>query len=284
MLRTRIAAVIVAAPLALAGCSGDATPPPAAPASTAASAGASASSPQPGDQVDETAFFENVQKAMLSAKTYSMTMRMGSGGEAMTMTGTGDVGDQRRPKADMSISVPGGSGPMRMIMDGDAVYMQMPGGAGGGKFVKMPMESLSQASGQDLGKLMNPAENLQLTRDAVEKVVYQGTEDQAGEQLAHYSVTMNPQKLQQQLMTSQPAPSPSAMPSELPYEVWLDSANRVRKMTMTVEGTQMTMTVDKYGQPVSIAAPPQASVTQMPGMSDPSAPATPAPTTATATG
>ena len=39
-----------------------------------------------------------------------------------------------------------------------------------------------------------------------------------------------------------------------------------RKLDMTVEGTKVAMTLDKYGEPVDIVAPPSASITTMPGL------------------
>ncbi|WP_284304101.1 DUF7537 family lipoprotein [Mobilicoccus caccae] len=276
MLRQRLAAVLVTVPLALVGCSANGGDSPPAPAATTGAQEPGAS-PKPGDEVDAAAFFETTQKAMLEAKTYAMTMTMQTAGDTMTMTGTGDLSDQNRPKADMTMSAGGGAGKMRMIMDGESVFMQMPGVAQGGKFVKMPIEALSQAGGQDLSKLMNPAENLKLTQQAVEKVVYQGPEDTGGEQLQRYAVTMNPQKLQGGLNTAAPTAGATAAPESIPYDVWVDDANRMRKMTMSLQGTTMTMTTDKYGEKVDIVAPPAASITQMPGLSGPapSAPASP---------
>lgn len=278
MIRTRFAAVLVAVPLALAGCSGAQTPADQAASSPAASQ-ATSPAPTPGQEVDKNAFFADVQKAMLDKKTYAMSMVMQDGGQKVTMTGTGDISDQNRPKADMTMNADGNGEQMRMIMDGESIYMQMPGVAEKGKFVKMPLQALSQAGGQDLSKMMNPAENLKMTQNAVEKVVYAGPESG----LQKYTVTMNPQKLQQNLATA--GPTPSGAPSTLTYDVWIDDAHLLRKMVMTTQGTTMTMTTDKYGEPITIVAPPQESVTQMPGMSttEPNT-ATPAPApTASAT-
>ena len=259
MIRTRFAAVLVAVPLALAGCSGSQTPADQAAGSPSASQSVAAS-PTPGQEVDKDAFFADVQKAMLEKKTYTMSMVMENGGQKVTMTGAGDLSDQNRPKADMTMSTDGTGEQMHMIMDGESIYMQMPGVAEKGKFVKMPLQALSQAGGQDLSTMMNPAENLKATQAAVEKVVYSGPDSG----LHKYTVTIDPRKLQQAVATA--APSPSGVPETLTYDVWLDDARLMRKMVMTVEGTTMTMTTDKFGEPVTIVAPPQESVTQMPGM------------------
>lgn len=280
MHRKRFAALLIAVPLALGGCSGTDSSPQA-PATQAPATATDAAQATPGQEIDPVAFFEKAQKAMTDAKTYSMTVEMDSTGEKTTMTGVGDISDAAHPKADMKLSMPGSAAQMHMIIDGTNVYMQMPGVGGDGKFVRMPLSVLSQAGGQDVSTLMNPSENLALTQQAVDRVVFTGTEDVAGETLRRYKVTMDPQKLQQGLATSGPTamPSPTGMPESLPYDLWLDDAGRMRKMTMNLEGTAMTMTTTDYGKPVTITPPPAASVTQMPGLSGP---ATPAPTSAPA--
>ena len=63
-----------------------------------------------------------------------------------------------------------------------------------------------------------------------------------------------------------PAPN-STGPQTVPYDVWVDGNKLMRKMEMTIEGSKVTMLLDKYGEPVDISAPPTASVTTMPGLS-----------------
>lgn len=285
--RQRLAAVLVAVPLVLTGCSG-ADDPAAAP-TTAAETDAA---PQPGDVVDSDQFFETMTEAMLAAGTYSMTMTMDTAGETITMSGQGDVSDPDVPRADITITDPGGvAGHMQMIVDGESVFMQMPGIGAPGQYVRMPLGALSQAGGLDLTALMNPAENLRATQGAVEEVVYQGEESETGETLYRYSLTMNTAELAAPYMTQGPQ-DPGTLPEEVPYEVLLDSENRMRMMTVTFEDTTMTMTADRYGEPVSITAPPDAAVTDMPGVeddptdpADPAAPTDPAePTDPTVTG
>ena len=61
MIRTRFAAVLVAVPLALAGCSGGQTPADQAAGSPSAVQGADAS-PTAGQEVDKNAFFADVRR------------------------------------------------------------------------------------------------------------------------------------------------------------------------------------------------------------------------------
>lgn len=266
--RTRVAAALLALPIAVTACSGSGSPAPGDGGTTATQG--SQAAPTPGQQIDAEAFFARTQEAMLAQKTYSMAMTMDSRGEKITMSGVGDVSDPASPKARMLLAPATDKEKMEMILDGESIFIQMPG-AGGEKYMQMPLSALAQAGGQDLTKFLNPAENLTMTKQAVEKIVFVGEEDVAGEKLKHYSVTLNPAKLAQATPSASPSASPS-LPAQLPYDVWVDGQDLVRKTDMTMDGVHMTMTTDKYGEPVDIAAPPSAQVTQMPGVGTTPAP------------
>lgn len=273
-LRTRLVALSLTVPL-LAGCTAGADEEPPVPAATT-DADAAGDAPAPGDEVDIDAFYDQAQQAAREAGTYFMSMTLDGGGEAITMNGQGDLSDPARPLADMTMTTPGGGAQTRIVLDGDAAYVQAPGMSGEASFIRMPVEAFVQPDGQNLTSLMNPAESMELTRAAVERIVYQGVEEEAGQRLHHYSVTMDPQRLEQTYTTQQPGVV--TMPATIPYEVWLDDEHRLRKMTMEAQGSTMTMTADRYGQPVEITPPSPDQVTELPGGSGPAVPGeTPAP-------
>lgn len=277
-LRTRGAALLLAAPLALGACSSGGQAANSSGASGASGTPSAAQqnvndpfAAQPGAEVDTSAFLQGTQQAMQAKKTYHLTMSMaGQGqGQAVKMEGQGDVSNPQAPKMQMKMTVPGqaSGGAVNMILDGQNMYMQIPGQAGG-KYVKVSMAELARAGGQDIQKMMNPAENLKASEAAIEKITYKGEEDVAGTKLKHYSMQMDPAKAQQAMggSTGAPQPSASGTAQKVPYDVWVDGDNLMRKMTMTMQGTKLEMNIDKYGEPVSIAAPPTASVTTMPGL------------------
>ncbi len=45
------------------------------------------------------------------------------------------------------------------------------------------------------------------------------------------------------------------LPDTITYTAWIDDANHLRKVTFDVLGSQATMTMSKYGEPVDITAP-----------------------------
>lgn len=269
--RTRLAAALLAPALVLAGCGGGAADAPAAPGAPAGKAG-----PTPGQSVDKTEFLAATQKAMLDAKTYAIHTDMSSEGQTIRMEGVGDVSDPANPKAKVTMTPPASASAsatpaqgIEMILVGQAMYMKMPAAMGGGDgYVKVPLSTLAKSGGQDISKLLNPAESLKMSEQAITKIVYTGQEEQGGENLRAYAVTMDPAKVPGASPSASPAPSaapsPSASPSAMTYTVKIDDKNRMRTMDMNVGGARMMSRVDKFGEPVSIAAPPSDQVTQMP--------------------
>ncbi len=273
-IRIRNAAVgaALALPLVLGACSsgGGTASPTATNGSPAASApAADGSDPfnaQAGQEVDKSALLDQTQQAMMDKKTYAMNMQMAMGGQTMKVSGVGDMTDPANLKVKMTMEMPGASGQgINMLLIGKTMYMQMPGQAGG-KYVKVPMSQLQQAGGQDFEKLLNPAESLKMSKDAITKATYVGEEDVSGTKLKHFTLLMDMSKANAAAGVT-PAPNATG-PQTVPYDVWVDSDKLVRKMELSVQGTKMTSTLDKYGEPVKIDAPPTDSVTTMPGLSD----------------
>ncbi len=273
-IRIRNAAVgaALALPLVLGACSsgGGTASPTATNGSPAASApAADGSEPfnaQAGQEVDKSALLDQTQQAMMDKKTYAMNMQMAMGGQTMKVSGVGDMTDPANLKVKMTMEMPGASGQgINMLLIGKTMDMQMPGQAGG-KYVKVPMSQLQQAGGQDFEKLLNPAESLKMSKDAITKATYVGEEDVSGTKLKHFTLLMDMSKANAAAGVT-PAPNATG-PQTVPYDVWVDSDKLVRKMELSVQGTKMTSTLDKYGEPVKIDAPPTDSVTTMPGLSD----------------
>ncbi|WP_068433214.1 LppX_LprAFG lipoprotein [Piscicoccus intestinalis] len=265
--RIRKAAVVAALclPLALGACSSgdDAAAPNGAQTTAAAESGPFAA--QPGTEVDKDAFLDETQKAMLAKGTYAMQMTMAMQGQQMKVNGVGDMSDQQNLKVRMTMEMPGASGQgINMLLIGKTMYMQLPGQAGG-KYVQVPIETLAQSGGQDFERLLNPAESLQASKESVQNVTYVGEEDVNGTQLKHYRLTMDLTAANQAAGIT-PTANPTG-PQTVPYDVWVDGEKLMRQMKMSVEGTDVTVVLDKYGEPADISAPPSASVTTMPGLS-----------------
>lgn len=281
MTKTRLAALALAAPLLLAACGGSTdtatsatTNTPTSAGSGSAASGAAAAdlgSAQPGQTVDKNAFVEAVSKGTAAAKTYAMNMTMEMSGQqtgTVTMTGVANVSDQANPKMKMTMEMPGaGGGPsqgnVEMLFIDKVMYMKMPGTAG--KYYKMTMAEVSKMSGQDLTQAMNPTAQLEQMKSSMKQVTYVGEEDVNGTKTRHYKAVIDSAGISPSMTATASSMSP---PKEMPYDIWLDDQNRTRKFTMEMAVSGMTITyngtLDKFGEPVTVTAPPASQVQPMP--------------------
>ncbi len=283
MTKTRIAAAVLAVPLLLTACGGDSGSADSAttPAGSATSNGGGGNgtatdirAAQPGQAVDKNAFVEAVNQGTAAAKTYAMTMTMEMSGQesgTIGMKGVADVSDQANPKMQMTMDMPGAggassAGTVEMLLVDKVMYMKMPGSAG--KYFKMSMDQMAQMTGQDLTQAMNPTAQLEKMKSAMKQVTYVGEEDVDGTKTRHYKAVIGTEGIVPSTASPTSLPSGASVPKELPYEIWLDDENRTRKFTMEMDLGGMDMkydgTLDKFGEPVSIAAPPASQVQPMP--------------------
>lgn len=282
MTKTRFVAAMVAVPLLLAACgdgSGSSTTSTsvnAAQSSSSSPGGAPATdigSAQPGQDVDTAAFVEAVNKGTAAAKTYAMQMKMDTSGDqsgTITMDGEADVSDQANPKMKMTMEIPGAggassAGSIEMLLIDKAMFMKMPGSAG--KYFTTSVAEMAKLSGQDLTQAMNPTAQLETMKSSIKKVTYVGEEDLDGVTTRHYKALIDTAKVAPS-GTATSLPSSASLPAEMPYEMWLDDEHRTRKFTMNmaVGTTNITYdgTLDKFGEPFNIAAPPASQVQPMP--------------------
>jgi len=191
--------------------------------------------------------------AMKDKKTYHLTMDMSASGQAITGEGDVDMSDMNNPKMSLTMKAMGMD--MKMVMLDKVSYMNL-GTLSGNKWVKMDQASLAKKGGVDTSQL-NPAESLEKSKAAITKVVFLG-EDSG---LKHYQMTMDPTKI---------TGATAAGTGPLTYDVWVDGDNLMNKMEMKLSaaGTAGTikMATSKWGEPVTIEAPPTSQITTMAGI------------------
>lgn len=269
--RSGLMVAVVAVPLALTSCGGngqggasDGTPTSAAVAMPTAS---------PGQTVDKEAFIEALNNAQQNARTAAITMTMDvkskSNSGVVKLDGVMDMAERPFPKLKMTMTVPGSSSPVEMIMANQNVYMKMP--QAGDKWMQMRMEDLTKATGQDLSSLMDPTKQLQTQKAAIKEITYVGDEDVNGTKTKRYTAVMDGQAAMQMSGQSVPPSLKSSMslPKNIPFDLWVDDQGLTRRMKMDMTlgpdaSMKMDGTIDKYGEPVSIEAPPSNQVTSVP--------------------
>ncbi|GAA1175641.1 hypothetical protein GCM10009584_16330 [Ornithinimicrobium humiphilum] len=224
--------------------------------------------PAEGEDVDIQEFL-----AMLKSpgeeklSSYTMTMTINMGGQAMEMEGAVDLtGDQAA--LDMDMTMPG-MGAVSMIMAEGRVFMSMPGVTEDGKYLEVPPEQLGDVSTQ-LDEV-----DITSTWDAWEagakSVTFLGEEDVDGQDMRRYEVTVDTQAaLDAGGQTGDDADTASAMlGDEITYDVWLDGDNLMRKVAFEMEGVVTEMFANNYGEAQGIAVPSEDQIQQgAPGMGE----------------
>lgn len=217
-------------------------------------------------------FASEVSQAQARAQTAHVEAKVNAQGQQMSIAGDMDM-SQKDLAFDLTMSgkAMGGSG-ARFILVDRVIYLKMPGLTQSDKYIKIDAskanDPLAKMFNQILSKL-NPSQAFEAF-DAITKVERVGTQEVDGVQTTAYKVTVDTAKaLKAQGMAGQ-IPT-GQLPKTLTYDVWVDSANLVRRLRMDIPapgggaasaGT-VDMTMSQWGEPVDIAAPPPGQTTTM---------------------
>ena len=245
--------------LMLAACSGgtgdSSNDAPAASAETSASASALAEeAPESGDSAATADFIENFGRGIDAMTTMSFTMDLAAEGQTMSSSGVVD-NSVTPPQVSMEMTIPGIATPVQSVVIDGNQYMNM-GEMSGNMWIKM-----DTATDPSLAASADPVQQLRAFRSAVTDVTEVGKEDVNGVDTTHYTVTVDTTK-----MTTD-ATSTAGLPPTMTYEIWLDGEGRTAKMVIDLTSAGVagstTMTFSKFGEPVTIVAPPADQITDM---------------------
>ncbi|WP_426246667.1 hypothetical protein [Nocardioides sp. LHG3406-4] len=252
---------------ALTACGSDDPEPASDAASDSASPSATAESsespatdaPPAGEEVDPADFVADYKAAFSKESTAHMTMT--TEGQA-SFGAEGDIDYSTTPPSmTMTMSDPASGQKLDLRLVEGTFYMSMPGSD---KFYSFDLDDPSNPLGGDFTKQLDPATAFDKFEGAISSVTFVGEEDVEGEQMRHYSLVADGEKVSGGLASDAPE---GVLPKELKYDVWLDGDGFFRKMTSDLgEAGQLTMNVDDWGKDVKIEAPSKDQVTTMPGM------------------
>jgi hypothetical protein len=265
--RSRSLAAIAAGSLlvaALAGCgSGDKTKDTSAKSSaspttsatpttgdgTDAAAAGDATPAAPGERLTKDNLVATMVAAMREKKTAHMTMELGSsvGADAdLRYSGSG---------TDMKMSMDMGPTKAVVILVDGVMYMQQ---SAGGKYLKIDKSDPAMGNLLDQMSAIGPESSISAMKGAVENVEYVGKKSVDGDQTDLYHVTVDTQAVAKSLGGL--ASSAGNLPKSVTYDLYVDQEHLMRKVVMTVAKQTITMTVNKWGEPVDIKAPPASEV------------------------
>lgn len=209
-----------------------------------------------GEKIDPQAFADLLLASFEESTTAAITMSMTGSGLKMSGEGFVDYSDER-PAVSLSMTNAAlGEGRIEMRMVDGVAYVAMPG-LGAGRFIEIDAEQLAGKAGVGL----DPREALESFVDGVERVQLIGEDEVDGDDVRHYTLTVDRTKID----GAQELPEGVRLPQDLAYDVWLDDDDRIRRMSMDLGASgALDMTMSDWGTPVTIKAPPAEEVIEMP--------------------
>lgn len=239
----------------IAGCSGStgapAQPPPAASAPAVS-----------GDQ-EAVALLEGMPEATYSAGSarFEMQINITTQGQRVTSSGTGSY-DFARNIGELTMNgLLGMPGEVETITDGTTVYIRP---SGQPNWFRTPAGAGPTQ--------VDPAQQLEVLRNAASDVQIVGTEQLRGDEVRHITFNVDASELAQ-ANTGGQGDAASALPTApVPAELWVDSDGRARKFHITVPVQQQGTSVESdvtveyfdFGAPVDVQVPDPATVQELP--------------------
>nr|WP_237448281.1 LppX_LprAFG lipoprotein [Nocardioides flavescens] len=203
-----------------------------------------------------------VKKALDDATTANVTIDTSGG--AAGLSGTGQVDYESEPPAVKMTATIAQMGDIDITLVDNTFYLKS-SALGGDKWVEVPLDDPNSPFGA-LGDQLDPAAGLEKLVDGVQSATYVGEEDVDGDELDHYTASVDTATLLKDLPAE--AQGSSGLPATVEYEMWFDQDGLIRKFSADLGSTVGTTsgTFDDWGTDVDIEAPPASEVTQMPSL------------------
>ncbi|MDX6261291.1 MAG: hypothetical protein QOH84_2979 [Kribbellaceae bacterium] len=267
---TRVAAAAVALPMVLgvAACgggddkaAGGATQSTQTSSTPETSSTPDVSTPVP-PPVEEPArltnasFIPALKSGTVKAKSFKSSTVMTVGGQKITMTSQ-QTTSPLAMKMDMVNPMAGGA--VQMILVGSTLYLSIPKQTGAGKYIQLNLKNSKDATVKSFGSLLesaDPTKSYQGLEKGLSNVKFVKSETIAGQKLDRYDVTVDTAKS----LKAAGQPVPKGVPKSLVYSVWMGSDKLIYRMSFSMAGVDMLMTMSDYNKPVSIAAPPASKI------------------------
>lgn len=225
-----------------------------------------------GEEVSPKEFVDTVTDGLEESTTAHLEMTMSMGDQVST-TGEGDLDYTTEPPSlAMSMEVPQ-AGDMEMVLVDNVLYLKS-AAMSGEKFWKLDLTDPDGPFGQmGLDKMLeqsDPVGALKAMESGIDTVTFAGSEELDGRELDHYELTIDTESVMESYGADLPSSATQGMPESVTYDLWLDDHDRFAQMRMETPILKQTMTMemslDAWGQDVSIEAPPADEVTEMPDL------------------
>lgn len=210
--------------------------------------------------VSTAAFLKKLKGAVKNKHSMHLAMTMKAGGKQIKMEGDANIAG-KNSAMDLTMKVPT-VGKMHMLLVDKTMYISVPGQTQG-KFIKIKANDPNNPLGGNFDKMvdsMNPANQFDAFDAGLKKVHYVGTSTVQGEKMKHYKLTLDSKAA----MKAQGTSSTAGLPKVITYQLWVDDQNQMRKVTFALPQGNATMFISKWGEKVTVQAPPASKVIKMP--------------------
>lgn len=224
--------------------------------SEASTSDADAEEPAAGEQVDADEFLALFRGAFEQATTASITLKTG-GQFAVEGEGVLDF-TQDKLAMQMSMGIPNAPGPLELILIDGVMYQGQ--GQPNGKFFAFDLADPSSPFGKDFTEQLDPRASLDTFENGLESVTFVGERDG----LRTYALVVDSAALLEGAGADAEA---GVLPDTIEYEMSLDDDGFFRAFTADLGAGTGTFeaSYDNWGEPVSIKAPKESQIAQLPG-------------------
>lgn len=192
-------------------------------------------------------FAQVTTEAMVAHPTFHMDMDAGP--ESMSMDARFD-GDEN---FDMAGTYDDGTSVSDMVVLGDEVYVRDEGKR---VYYQFPDYLADQVRAEM--RSGNPREMAATLAAGIDSLTYAGAHEVDYGTTYRYDLTVTKAALAEQMDIPE-----SAVP-DVTYTIWLDEDYLIRRMLVWVLGTTVDVTIDDWGEPVTIQAPPDDEIEPLP--------------------
>lgn len=228
----------------------------------------SAAPPKAGTVVQAASFTPRLQAAMKNARTMHLTMNVTTG-SVPGVSGEGDV--SMVDGVSEHLTMKAGQMPMEIVFKDQAIYLKSSAMPVGGKWIvarEGGTDALSKQMAPMFAQIKQMRPDQQVTNYAVadQKVVGQETVD--GVATTHYTSSPSAAAITKSLSPSLAATLSGKDLTDIKVDLWVDAQDHPRKVvsSMKLKGQpiETTLELSKFGEPVTITAPPAAQTTTAP--------------------
>lgn len=250
--RSRLAAVGVVALLAVSACgtAENATNDPSSTTSAATQA------------LTTDDFASTLADAQLSAQSAHLQMKIGVGGQDITAEGdVAAASDPAQSKLAMTLDA-GGMGNLEMRLV-DKVFYLNGGPMTSNKFAEIDLNDPNNPLAKSFGPMidqMDPAKSVEALKGAISSVQKSGSPETIdGVRTQPYKVVIDTAKLTDSSMFGDTGTV--SLPDQLTFMYWVGPDNLPRKLTSDMGQATFEATFTKWGEDVTIEAPPASQIT-----------------------